>query len=56
VRNSLAPILDFFLNFYSQWINECFLGEMFLDSTKIEEAGVASAHTKYAQKPKFFER
>jgi len=56
VRNSLAPILDFFLNYYSQWINECFLENKNLDSTKIEEAGVASAHSKYAQKPKFFAR
>jgi len=27
-----------------------------LDSTTIEEAGVASANSKYAQKPKFFAR
>ena len=56
VRNSLAQILDFFLDCYSQWMNECFFEKKNLDSTKIEEAGVAFAHTKYAQKLKFFER
>jgi hypothetical protein len=33
-----------------------FLENKFFDSTKILEADVASAHTKYAWKPKFFSR
>jgi len=56
VRISLAQILDFFVNCYSLRKNECFLENNYLDLTTIEEAGVASAHAKYAQKPKFFAR
>jgi len=29
--------------------------DFFLDLTTVEEAGVASAHSKYAQKPKFLQ-
>ena len=32
-----------------------FFRKFFGDSTTIEEAGVASAHSKYAQKPKFLQ-
>jgi len=46
MRISLAPILDFFINFYSRWINERYLEKKILDSNKIEEAEAVSAHTK----------
>jgi len=49
VRISLAPILDFSLNCQSTWRNGCLLQKKFLASIKIQGAGVASAHTKYAQ-------
>jgi hypothetical protein len=56
VRISLAPILDFFVNCYALRKNECFLEKKFLDSSTIEEAGVASAHFKCAQKSKLVAR
>jgi len=49
LKISFAPILDFFLNCYSLWINEYLLGIVFLIQLKLRMRGVASAHTKSAK-------
>jgi len=55
VRISLVPILDFSLIVIQHGGTDVFY-EFFLDSTKIEEAGVASAHTSNPQTATFFSR
>jgi len=53
---SLSVILDFSLDCDFLKIIEFYLGKKIFDSTNIEEAGVASEHTKYNFKLIYFVR